>query len=48
MKYSTVWKLRGKLFKIRFREVYMKYIKILVLAIVEIIAELYNNKNERK
>jgi len=41
----TVWKLRWKLFKIRCTEVYMKYIKIMVWAIVEIIAELYNKKS---
>ncbi|MBQ3591953.1 MAG: hypothetical protein II979_08410 [Clostridia bacterium] len=42
---NTVWKLRWKLFKIRCAEVYMRYVKILILAIVEIIAELYNSKN---
>lgn len=45
MKYkATVWKLRWKLFKIRCAEVYMKYVKIVIWAIIEIIAELYNKK----
>jgi hypothetical protein len=33
--------LRGKLF-------YMKYLKIAVWALIEIIAELYNNKRDRR
>lgn len=46
MKYrKTVWRLRWRLFRIRCAEVYMRYVKILILAIVEIIAELYNSKH---
>ena len=40
----TVWKLRLKLLKIKIKEVYVRYIKILLWAIIEIIGELYNNK----
>ena len=36
--------LRWELFKLKGREVYMRYIKILLMAIVEVISELYNNK----
>lgn len=45
MRYDrTVWRLRMKLFKIKCKEVYMKYVKILIWAVIEIIAELYNKK----
>ncbi len=40
-----VWELRWKLFKMKYGEVAMQYMKILIMAIVEIIAELYNSKN---
>ena len=43
----TLWRLRWKLFRIWCKEVYMKYVKILILAIVEIIVELYNKKDTR-
>ena len=42
---DTIWKLRLKLFKIKIKEVWMRYIKILIWAIIEIIAELYNKRN---
>ena len=45
---KVVWKLRWKLFKIRCREVYMRYIKILLLAVIEVIAELWNSKNKKE
>ncbi len=48
MKCSTVWKLRWKLFKIHCKEVYMRYIKILILAVLEVIAEIYNDRNGRR
>lgn len=38
------WKLRLKLLKVKIKEVYVRYIKILLWAIIEIIGELYNNK----
>lgn len=44
----TVWRLRWRLLKIHCKEIYMKYMKILILAIVEIIAELYNSRNDRR
>ena len=48
MKCSTVWRLRWRLIKIRCKEVYMRYIKILILAVLEVIAEIYNDRNGRK
>ena len=48
MKCRTVWKLRWRLIKIRCKEVYMRYIKILILAVLEVIAVIYNDRNGRK
>ncbi|MBQ8187163.1 MAG: hypothetical protein IJ037_09895 [Clostridia bacterium] len=42
---KTVLTLRWKLLKIRLKEIYMKYVKIIIWAIIEIIAELYNKKS---
>ena len=43
----TVWRLRWKLFRIKCKEFYVKYLKILLWAIAEIIAELFLAKNRK-
>ena len=48
MRCRTVWRLRWKLFRIRCKEVYMRYIKILLLAVLEVIAEIYNDRNGKR
>ena len=39
--YAELLKMKGKIF-------YMKYARILVLALIEIVAELYNSKHDRR
>ncbi len=41
------WKLRFKLLKMKWRMFYMRYIKIIILAIVEVIAELYSKRGQK-
>ena len=45
---KRLWKLRVKLWKIKGKEFYMKYARILALALIEIVAELYNSSRERR
>lgn len=44
---ETVWNLRWKLFRIRCKEIYMKYVKVILWAIIEIIVDLYNSKYKK-
>ncbi len=39
-------KLRAELFKTKWSVFYMRYVKILILAIFEIIAEMYGDKKK--
>ena len=41
---EKIWELRKQLWKARGRTFYMKYVKIILLAIMEVIAELYDKK----
>lgn len=41
---EKIRKMRWELFKLKGRDMYMRYIKILLMAIVEVISELYNDK----
>jgi hypothetical protein len=41
---EKLWDLRKKLFKAKWSVCYMKYVKVILLAIMEIIAELYDRK----
>ena len=41
---EKIWELRKHLWKARGRTFYMKYVKIILLAIMEVIAELYDRK----
>ena len=41
---EKIWKLRKDLLKTKWRLCYMKYVKIILLAIMEVIAELYDKK----
>jgi len=45
-KSERIRKLRWELFRIKWKEFYVKYVRILLLAIIEIIAELYNNSKK--
>ena len=42
------WRLHAKLLKLKGKIFYMKYARILVLALIEIIAEMYNSKHDRR
>lgn len=39
--YIELIRMKGELF-------YMRYIKVIIMAIVEVIADLYNRKNDRR
>lgn len=39
--YLTILKLKGRIF-------YMKYVKIVILAIMEVIADFYNRKYDKR
>ena len=41
---EKIWSLRKKLLKAKWSTYYMKYVKVILLAIMEIIAELYDRK----
>ena len=41
------WRLRFKLLKMKWRMFYMRYVKIIILAIVEVIAELYSKRGQK-
>ena len=41
---EKLWGLRKDLLKAKWRLCYMKYVKIILLAIMEVIAELYDRK----
>ena len=41
-------KLKFKILQLKGKIFYMKYLKIAVWALIEIIAELYNNKHDRR
>ena len=41
---KKIWELRKQLWKAKGRTFYMKYVKIILMAIMEVIAELYDKK----
>ena len=41
---EKIWELRKQLWKAKGSEFYMRYVKIILLAIMEVIAELYDKK----
>ena len=45
---EKLWKLRFKLLKITWRLIYMKYIRIFLIALLEIIGELYTSRKDKR
>ena len=45
---NRTWRLWLKIIYLKWRMFYMRYIKIIVWAVVEVIAELYNRMENRK
>lgn len=48
MKSNSKFKLHVELIKMKGALFYMRYIKVIVLAIFEVIADLYDRKNDRR
>ena len=44
---NRTWRLWLKIIYLKWRMFYMRYLKILILAIVEIIVDLYNRKEKK-
>ena len=44
---QTELKLRFKLWKVTWRLIYMKYIRIFLLALLDIIGELYTSRRDK-
>ena len=44
---EKLWRLRFKLFKVTWRLMYMKYIRIFLIALLDIIGELYTSKKDK-
>ena len=47
-KCKSHWHLYAKILKMKGTIFYMKYARIFILALVEIIAEFYNSKHDRR
>ena len=45
---QKLWRLRFKLLKITWRLIYMKYIRIFLIALLEIIGELYTSRKDKR
>ena len=46
--FAKILKLKMKLFIVEVKLLYMRYVKIVILALFEIIADLYNRRNDRR
>ena len=46
--FTKIFKLKIKLFIAEVKLLYMRYVKIVILALFEIIADLYNRHNDRR
>ena len=46
--FIKIFKLKMKLFIVEVKLLYMRYVKIVILALFEIIADLYNRRNDRR
>ena len=44
---EKLWRLRFKLLKVSWRLVYMKYIRIFLIALLDIIGELYTSRKDK-
>ena len=48
MQSNNDFKLRWEILKLKGRLIYVKYLKVAIWAVIEIIAELYNSKHSRR
>lgn len=46
--FIKIFKLKMKLWITEVRLLYLKYIKTVILAIVDVIVDIYNSKNDRR
>ena len=46
--FIKIFKLKMKLWITEVKLLYMRYVKIVILALFEIIADLYNRRNDRR